>query len=182
VCAALAWTQAARAAGTLPAPGDYAVDVRGSQVTFNVTNFLVASVDGRFSSFRARVTVGGSLAATHIEATVDVKSIDTGIAGRDEHLRSEDYFDVAKFPLMTFTSTMLWGTPENFGIRGNLTIKGTTREVVFSARILESGVVLAEGKIDRTTFGITSGASIKNEVRLRLQIRMIPPAAPPPAQ
>jgi polyisoprenoid-binding protein YceI len=82
---------------------------------------------------------------------------------------------------MTFTSTALWGTPDNFGIRGNLTIKGVTKETVFSARILESSIVVAETKIDRTSFGITSGTSIKNEVRLRLRIRILKPTPPTPA-
>jgi len=67
---------------------------------------------------------------------------------------------------------MIWGTPDNFGIKGSLTIKAVTKEVVFTARILDSGVVVAETKIDRRDFGLTAGGTIKNEVRLRLQIRM----------
>jgi polyisoprenoid-binding protein YceI len=67
---------------------------------------------------------------------------------------------------------MLWGTPNNFGIKGNLTIKGVTREVVFTARILDTGLVVAETKIDRTAFGVMYSGPVSNEVRLRLEIRM----------
>jgi polyisoprenoid-binding protein YceI len=74
---------------------------------------------------------------------------------------------------MTFKSTLLWGTPTSFGIKGNLTIKGVTKEVVFSARIQDSGLILAEAKVDRTDFGIDTGGPVKNEVRLRLRINLV---------
>jgi polyisoprenoid-binding protein YceI len=163
----------ARAAGTLPPPGQYAVDTGGSTVGFNVTEFLINTVDGKFKTFAGKVIVGDSLATSRIEATVDVGSIDTGVHARDGHLLSAEYLDAARFPRMTFASTLLWGAPDNFGIRGNLTIKGVTKEVVFSARILDSGVVIAETKIDRTQFGVSAGGTIKNEVHLHLQIRMV---------
>src|SRR5579862_8741160 len=146
--AALTSTSSARATGALPAPGEYDVQPAGSSVGFNVTNFLVTTVDGTFHTFRGKVSVGDSLPATRIEASADVQSVDTGNGSRDEHLRSADFFDAAKYPRMTFTSTQVWGTPDNLGIKGNLTIKGTTKEVVFSARILDSGVVRAEATID----------------------------------
>jgi len=160
------------AAGTLPAPGDYVVDPAGSAVAFNVTNLVVTSVDGKFHTFSGHVAIGDSLATAHVEATVDVQSIDTGSNRRDEHLRSGDFLGAAQFPRMMFTSTSLWGTPESFGMKGNLTIKGVTKEVVFAGRIVDTGLIVAEAKIDRTDFGITSGPSIKNEVRLRLQIKL----------
>ena len=89
---------AARAAGALPLPGDYAVDKAGSSVAFTINHLLVASTDGKFNAFSGKVTVGDSLATSHVEATVDVKSIDTGSGMRDDHLRSADFFDVARFP------------------------------------------------------------------------------------
>ena len=162
----------ARAAGTLPAAGEYRVVQEGSAVTFNVTNFAVVSVDGRFDTFSGKVTVGGTLATSKIEATIDVRSIDTSNVSRDNHLRTGDYFDVAKYPSMTFKSSQLWGTPENFGMKGALTIKGITKEVTFSGRIEDSGAIRVETKIDRTAFGITSGPTIKNEVRLKLLIKL----------
>jgi polyisoprenoid-binding protein YceI len=158
---------------SVPPAGAYTVDVAGSSVKFEITEFLINTVSGRFRSFTGAVTVGDSLATSKIQATVDVRSVDTGVGARDGKLIGPDYFDTASFPQMQFVSTAIWGTPENFGIRGNLTIKGVTKEVVFSARIQPDGIVAAETKIDRTAFGITSGATIKNEARLRLAIRLV---------
>jgi polyisoprenoid-binding protein YceI len=168
----VAITFPARASSALPAAGDYAVDASTSGVGFSVTNFVVTNVDGKFTRFDGHVVVGDSLATTTVEASVDVSSIDTGIKQRDDHLRSSDYFDVARFPRMTFKSSQLWGTPERFGMKGALTIKGITKEVVFGGRIADGGVIIADTTIDRQNFGITSGPSIKNEVRLRLSIRI----------
>jgi polyisoprenoid-binding protein YceI len=168
----LARGASAVAAGTLPPAGSYVVDTAGSSVGFEITEFLVNTVSGKFRTFSGKVTVGDTLATSRIEATVDVASIDTGVGMRDRHLVEPDYFDAARFPQMHFASTAIWGAPDNFGIRGNLTIKGVTREVVFSARVQPTGVVLAETKIDRTAFGITAGGTIKNEARLRLQIKL----------
>jgi polyisoprenoid-binding protein YceI len=172
IVAVLTYITVARAAGTLPPPGDYVVDAAGSTVGFNVTHFVISSVDGKFKTVTGRIKVGDSFATTHIEATVDTRSIDTDNGSRDKHLRSADFLEVERFPSMTFTSTMLWGTPNNFGIKGNLTIKGVTKEVVFTARILDTGVVVAETKIDRTAFGVMYSGPVSNEVRLRLEIRM----------
>jgi polyisoprenoid-binding protein YceI len=162
----------ALAAGTLPAAGEYQVETSGSTVGFEITELLVDTVNGKFSVFSGQVTVGDSLSTSKIEATADVGSIDTGIHARNEHLLGADFFDAARFPRMKFTSTTIWGTPNNFGIKGNLTIKGVTKEVVFSARIQDNGVVVAETKIDRTQFGVSAGGTIKNEARLRLQIKL----------
>jgi polyisoprenoid-binding protein YceI len=178
VCALVTSQTHSRADGTLPPAGDYLIQVSGSTVSFSITEFLINTVGGRFNAFAGKVVVGDSLATTHIDATVDVASIDTGVKSRNEHLVGPDYFDAKQFPRMTFTSTAVWGTPTNLGIKGNLTIKGVTKEVVFSARILDSGMVAAETTIDRTDFGITTGGTIKNKVNLRLQIRMT--KAPPP--
>ena len=180
VCACVAWVIRARADGALPPPGEYAIQVSGSTVSFSITEFLINTVGGRFNAFAGKVVVGDSLATTHIDATVDVASIDTGIQSRNEHLVGPDYFDAKQFPRMAFTSTALWGTPSNFGIKGNLTIKGVTKEVVFSGRIQDSGMVAAETTIDRTDFGITTGSTIKNKVHLRLQIRMTKAPSPSP--
>ncbi len=173
IFAALTCATHAGATAPLPAPGDYVVDAAASSVSFNVTEYLINTVTGKFGAFAGKITMGDSLSTSRISATVDVASLDTGIGMRNEHLFGADYFDVAHFPQMKLKSTAIWGTPDNFGIKGDLTIKGITKEVVFSARILDSGVVVAETKIDRTDFGMTAGPTIKNEFRLHLKIQMV---------
>lgn len=163
----------AHATGALPAAGVYAVDSAGSSVGFSVTELLVNTVKGKFGTFSGRVVVGDSLATSQITASVDVASIDTGNHSRNEHLLAAEYFDAQRFPKMHFASTQIYGTFDNFGIKGNLTIKGVTKEVIFSARILDTGVVVAETVINRTDFGVSAGGVIKNEVRLRLQVQLV---------
>jgi polyisoprenoid-binding protein YceI len=172
IIGALTCVSDAHATGTLPAAGEYQVDSRGSVVSFRVGNLVVTTVDGTFATSSGKVTVGDSIATTRVQAAVDVPSISTQNDSRDRHLRSADFFDVARFPQMTFVSTALWGTPASFGLRGNLTIKGVTKEVVFSGRILDSGIVDIGTKIDRRDFGITYGSTIKNDVQLRLRIKL----------
>jgi polyisoprenoid-binding protein YceI len=166
-----AFASPAAAAAPLPAPGTYGVDA-ASSVTFNVKNFAVTSVDGKFTTFSGQVVMGDSLASSSVEASIDVASLDTDSKKRDEHLRSSDFFDVARFPKMTWKSTQIWGSPDNFGMKGPLTIHGVTKEVVFSCRITDPTSIRAETTIDRRDFGITSGATVANDVRLRLKIRL----------
>ena len=165
-------TSVARADATLPQAGTYQIDPNGSSVTFTVTEMLVNNVTGKFGSFVGTIVVGDSLEKSRVEASVDVTSINTNIHKRDEHLRAADYFDVARFPHMTFKSTALWGTPASFNIKGNLTIKGVSKEIVFGAHLLDGGVVSAEATIQRKDFGLTAGKVIKNDVHLHLHIRM----------
>jgi polyisoprenoid-binding protein YceI len=162
----------ARADAILPPAGTYQIEHDGSSVTFTVTEMLVNKVTGKFGSFGGTVVVGDSLEKSRVEASVDVTSIDTNIHKRDEHLRTADYFDAAKFPRLTFKSTALWGTPASFYIKGNLTIKGVSKEIVFGARLADGGVVSAEATIQRKDFGLTAGKVIKNDVHLHLHIRM----------
>jgi polyisoprenoid-binding protein YceI len=73
---------------------------------------------------------------------------------------------------MSFTSSQVWGTAESFGIRGKLTIKGTTHEVVFTARVEDTGLIRAETTLDRKDYGLGYGSTINDEVKLRLDIQL----------
>ena len=92
---------------------------------------------------------------------------------RDEHLLSSEYFDAIKYPHIIFTSNRIEGNEENFKIFGQLTIKGITLPVTLNTSITrsDSGTkkLIAETKINRQDFGLTAGASIKNEVSLKVQ-------------
>src|ERR1700761_4819630 len=103
--AALLAASTASATPALPAPGTYAVQKDASTVSFDITELAINNVKGKFHGFSGSVIVGDSLATSRVEATVDLASVDTNIKKRDEHLRSEEWFDVQKFPTMTFKST-----------------------------------------------------------------------------
>lgn len=110
-------------------PGAWAVDPSHSTIGFSARHLMISKVRGRFASFSGTVTIAEDPLASTVEASVDLASIDTGDAQRDEHLRSADFFDVDQFPTMTFTTTGLKGDGDDFVLFGDLTIRGVTRAV-----------------------------------------------------
>lgn len=145
------------------------IDKAHSQVEFGVKHMMFATVEGRFRDFEGRVVVDEENPNdSSVEVEIDGKSIDTGVADRDNHLRSADFFDVGNHPTITFRSTRIEGASflpgEPFKVIGDLTIHGTTREVeldaTFEGRGLdpwgqEKSAFTAESKIDRHDFGLT---------------------------
>ena len=124
-------TQAA-AVRTTPiiSPGTWIVDPAHSSVEFAVKHMGIASVRGRFSEFEGRLEVASRLADSRVYGKVMVASITTNDEQRDAHLRSEDFFDVEKFPEIAFESTRIEAIDdESSQIFGNLTMHGVTREV-----------------------------------------------------
>lgn len=111
--------------------GTWTIDPAHSEVGFTVRH-LMTKVRGQFESFEGTITTGGELADTKAEATIDLNSINTRDAQRDGHLRSGDFFDVENSGPMTFTSTAFDGTTA----KGELTIKGVTREVELDVEFL----------------------------------------------
>src|SRR5579863_6019907 len=108
----------------------YALDPSHTTVEFVVRHLMITKVRGRFTAFDGTVTLEpGSDVPAAIRATVDAGSIDTREEQRDAHLRSADFFEVEKFPTLTFESTRVYGTPDEFTIDGKLTIHGITRDV-----------------------------------------------------
>ncbi|WP_137993164.1 YceI family protein [Streptomyces vilmorinianum] len=109
--------------------GDYTIDPAHSSIGFTVRHAMVTNVRGTFAEHEGTLTLDGSDPGAST-ASIDVKiaSIDTGIADRDGHLRSGDFFDAEQFPLMTFRSTeaaQLGG--DTYRIKGDLTIKDVTK-------------------------------------------------------
>ncbi|QGZ51198.1 polyisoprenoid-binding protein [Streptomyces sp. QHH-9511] len=109
--------------------GDYTIDPAHSSIGFTVRHAMVTNVRGTFAEHEGTLTLDGADPGAST-ASIDVKiaSIDTGIADRDGHLRSGDFFDAEQFPLMTFRSTeaaQLGG--DTYRITGDLTIKDVTR-------------------------------------------------------
>ncbi|WP_267244661.1 YceI family protein [Streptomyces sp. PR69] len=131
--AAAATATAATPAAVDPAlaalTGDYTIDAAHSSIGFTVRHAMVTNVRGSFGEYEGTLHLDGS-DPSRSTAAIDVKiaSIDTGIADRDGHLRSPDFFDAENHPLMTFRSTgaeQLGG--DAYRITGDLTIRGVTR-------------------------------------------------------
>jgi polyisoprenoid-binding protein YceI len=119
------------AASTDVVAGVWTIDASHSEVGFTVRH-LMSKVRGQFEKFEGKVTTGATLADTKAEATVDLNSINTRDEQRDGHLRSGDFFDTENSGPMTFSSLSFDGA----SAKGNLTIKGVTKEVELDVEFL----------------------------------------------
>jgi polyisoprenoid-binding protein YceI len=153
---------------------------------------MISTVKGAFGDVRGTVWVDESDARTVlVDITIQVASIDTRQEQRDAHLRSADFFDAARFPTITFRSRLVEGNHRDgkFRLVGDLTIRDVTREVVLNVvsegRLTdpwgaERAGFSAQGKIDRTDFGLTwnqaleaGGVVVGNEVKISVEVELV---------
>lgn len=175
--------------------GEYRVDPAHSVIGFSIRHFEISLVRGRFKDFNSTIRYDASdIRKSTVEFTAKVESIDTGVAGRDNHLRTADFFDVAKFPEMTFKSTKVEKKGNGYVLHGDFTLKGVTKPISFPFNLtgaikdnrgnVRFGVA-GETKINRRDYGITWGAKMANgglnvgdEVIIDLQLEAVKAAAP----
>jgi polyisoprenoid-binding protein YceI len=175
-------TQTATAVRTL------AIDRSHSEVGFQVRH-LLSKVRGRFNEFDGTIEFDESNpSASRIDVTIQAASIDTGEADRDNHLRTADFFDIEKYPTLTFKSTSVTPRGEgNYDVAGDLTIHGVTRPVTLPASFLGAAqdpwgntklVFEAELTLNRKDFGLTWNAALEtggflvgDEVKVSLAIQ-----------
>lgn len=178
--------------------GDYKVDPGHSVIGFSIRHFEISLVRGRFKDFTSTIHYDAAdVTKSTVEFTAKVESIDTGVTGRDNHLRTADFFEVAKFPEMTFKSTKVEKKGKGYVMHGDFTLKGVTKQISFPFTVtgaikdnrgnVRFGVA-AETKINRRDYGITWGAKMPNgglnvadEVTIDLQLEAVK-AAPPATQ
>ena len=115
--------------------GTWAIDPVHSEVSFVVWHMMVGKVRGRFDNFEGTFVTGDDPLASTVTASVDLTSITTGQEQRDAHIRSADFFEVKRYPSMTFTSTAIKAGEEGFILEGDLTIKDVTKSVAFNLEI-----------------------------------------------
>lgn len=115
----------------------FTVDTGHAEIGFSVKHLMVSNVKGAFNTFQG--TLDYDIATKTLksgEGSIDAASIDTNNTGRDKHLNNEDFFNVAKFPKMTFKSTSVEKTGDNtFEVTGNLNVLGVDREVVLPVTV-----------------------------------------------
>jgi polyisoprenoid-binding protein YceI len=142
------------------------IDSSHSSVHFSVRHLVIAKVRGSFARWSGTVRVpNGDFSKATVAVTIDASSIDTGVADRDAHLKSPDFFDAAQYPELRFVGTRVETRSESeIDVIGDLTIKGTTREVVLKVEQLGqakdpwgnlSAAFTATTSIDRREFGLT---------------------------
>jgi polyisoprenoid-binding protein YceI len=135
----IALTMAALAAPAVRAADTWSIDTAHSEAGFQVRH-LVSSVRGSFGKFEgAIVTDAARPGSSSVEFALEVASIDTGVADRDKHLRSADFFDAVQFPRIVFKSTSIKPTgKDTFDVTGNLTMRGVTRQITLPVTFLGS--------------------------------------------
>jgi polyisoprenoid-binding protein YceI len=110
--------------------GDYTLDVAHTRLGFSARHAMVTTVRGAFKDFTGTAHVDtANPADSRVELTIKADSIDTGVADRDAHLRSGDFFEAESYPEITFTSTNVERDGDDWTITGDLTIKGVTKPV-----------------------------------------------------
>jgi len=151
-------------------PGTYVLDPAHSEVGFEVRHMMISKVRGLFAVKSATIVLPESPLDATVEATADVASIDTKDEGRDAHLRSEDFFDAEKYPVIAFTSTRVREEGGQFYVDGDLTIKDVTKPVTFDLDFGGFGTdpwgnykagATASATINREEFGLTWNAALE---------------------
>ncbi len=175
---------------------EWTIDASHTLVEFAVKHMMIATVKGRFGEVSGKIVLDeASLENSSVEVEIDAASIDTRNADRDAHLRSADFFDVETHPKLTFRSRRVELEGEGrFRVIGDLTIRGTTREVVLEVEDQgrgkdpwggERAAFSARTEIDRTDFGLTwnaaletGGVLVSDRVRISLEVEAVRVAEP----
>src|SRR5688572_6006314 len=169
----------------------FSIDPTHTNVEFGVRHLMISTVKGRFRTVEGTVNVpSGEPAKAQIEVTIDPASLDTGVGQRDDHLRSPDFFDVARFPRLTFKSKRIERAgSDRLRVTGDLTIRDVTREVQLDVH--ELGTVRdpwggaragysATTRINRRDYGLNwnqaleaGGVLVGEEVSINLEVELV---------
>ena len=170
----------------------WTIDPDHSNVGFKVRHLMVSNVKGSFDKHTGTVEINDKdITKSKVEVSIETGSINTNVQKRDEHLRSADFFDVAKYPTMTFVSKKVAKAgKDKLNVTGDLTLHGVTKEVVLSVEgpskeskdpwgNIRRGAT-ATTKINRKDFGLvwnaaleTGGVAVGEEITITLEIEMI---------
>lgn len=177
---------------TIALASTWSIDPDHTTIGFNVKHLMVSTVNGNFLKHTGNVTINDKdITKSKVEISIDTASINTNVAKRDEHLRSADFFDVAKYPTMTFVSKKVVKAGKGkLRVTGDLTLHGVTREVVLAVEgptreskdpwgNIHRGAT-ASTRINRQDFGLiwnktleTGGVLIGDDIVIALDIEMV---------
>jgi polyisoprenoid-binding protein YceI len=169
--------------------GTWVIDPVHSEVGFSVRHLMVSKVRGRFETFEGEIVTSDDILETTATLTVDLNSINTGNADRDNDLRSANYFEVDKYPTMTYRVLDLRADGDKYVADGELTVKDITNPVALQVEF--HGVspdpwggtragLSATGEINRKDFGITfdmpmegGGLVVGDKIKIDLEIEAV---------
>ena len=145
----------------------YQIDPDHSSIQFKVRHLMVSNVKGDFNKAKGSVMIDdNNITDLKVELTIETASVNTGHAKRDEHLRNSDFFDVAKYPTVTFVSKKVMQAGQGkLKVTGDLTLHGVTREITMDVEGPTQEIkdpwgkfrrgATATGRINRKDFGLT---------------------------
>ena len=169
----------------------FIIDEVHTHIGFSVKHMMVSTVRGQFRQYRGTVHIDPSdFASSTIEGEVDVASIDTGNTQRDDHLRTNDFFDAPSHPKITFKSTRIEPKGDaEYVVHGDLTIRGVTRPVAFEVEFHGTSKnpwgktvtgLSARGTINRRDFGVSynalleaGGVAVSEKVKLEIDAEFV---------
>jgi polyisoprenoid-binding protein YceI len=181
----------------LPIPGRWEIDPGHTEVAFIGRHLMLTRVRGRFTGVTGAITVAEDPGESTAEVTIDMASVDSGSQARDNHLRSADYFDTARYPAATFSGRAVDWQGTRGLLAGELTIRGITRPVTLQAEYLghaadpwggQRAVFTAAGTLNREDWGLTwnmpldnGGLLVSKEIRIEIDAEAVLQPTPPPA-
>jgi polyisoprenoid-binding protein YceI len=172
----------------------YQIDPRHSSAGFGVTHLMISTVRGEFHGVTGTVVVDDSdVSKSTVNVSIDATSLDTREPDRDKHLKSEAFFDVAKYPTIAFQSTKVERNNDgSLKITGDLTIRGITKTAVLTTTVpkapikdpwgLQRTAASASTRINRQDYGVawnqkldSGGVVVGDDVNITLDVEMIVP-------
>lgn len=169
----------------------WSIDAMHSEIGFKVKHLVISTVSGKFKTFEGTIdTEGEGFNNAKISFSADIDSVDTGVADRDGHLKSPDFFDATNFPKLSFVSTSFLNTGgDDYELKGNITLKGVTKPISLKVEHGGTGANAygqtvagfeITGKINRKDFGLNwsavteaGGIVVSDDVKLQITIEAI---------
>lgn len=180
---------------TTQATTTWAIDPSHSEISFKVKHLVVTTLTGKFDAFEGKLeSTADDFSNASIQFSADINSINTGNADRDGHLKSDDFFNAASFPKLTFHSSSFVKTGDNtYKLTGDITLRDVTKSIELD---VEYGGTMVDpwgntkagfeinGKLKRKEFGLkwdaiteAGGAVVSDEVKLHLNVQLVKQAS-----
>jgi polyisoprenoid-binding protein YceI len=179
------------------ATNTWEIDTGHSAIHFWVRHLVISKVHGRFAKWGGTVDLDEQdLTKSRVAVRIDAASIDTQVADRDAHLRSADFLDAANHPALSFTSKRIEKAGEGYRVTGDLTLRGTTREIVLEAELTgfakdpwgnQRAGFSAKTSLDRRDYGLVwntaleaGGVLVGEKVEITLELEAVKKVAAVP--
>ncbi len=172
-----------------PAAGVWAIDPTHTTVEFIGRHLVFTKVRGRFTGVSGAVTVADDPNASSVEITLDATSITTGTPDRDAHLKGEDFFDVDKYPVISFKSTSVEWKGHEGTVTGDLTVRGVSKPITLDVELTgvvtdpwggDRAVFSASGEVDREDWGLvwnmaleSGGVLVSKKIRFEIETEIV---------